>query len=143
LAGVALVGLALVGLALACLICRWVTAGHGRRANRCLAGGSGKLAVVDKSHHALGVKRITILVGVDRKVREGITSDGVQDSAGIFGDHLDMPVKKHPITGQRFIAVAQGVPAMMCLCILRIEVIPGEAGFGSTRTSAHLWSGHG
>jgi hypothetical protein len=67
------------------------------RATACPGRGAGKLTVVDESDHALGRKRIRKFMSIDRKIRQGITTDGVQDSAGIFRDHLHVTIKKDPV----------------------------------------------
>jgi len=95
-----------------------VTAGYVLMAARRPVRGIGYLSVIDEPDDTLGTQRVTIFMGVDRKVRQGIASDGVQDSAGIFRDNLDVVIKQHPVAGQRLVAVTQRVPAMMGLCIL-------------------------
>ena len=95
-----------------------MTAGYVLMAARRPVRGIGYLSVIDEPDDTLGTQRVTIFMGVDRKVRQGIASDGVQDSAGIFRDNLDVVIKQHPVAGLRPVAVAQRVPAMMGLCIL-------------------------
>ena len=83
------------------------------------AGRAAQLAVVDESEHALGGERGRELVRVDREVRQRVPADGVQGSAGIPGDHLDVPVEQHPVAGLRPVAVAERVPAVMRLRVLQ------------------------
>jgi hypothetical protein len=92
--------------------------GHLLTAARRAHRGAQELAIVDKSYDALGIKRITIFMGVDREIWQGIPAGGVQNSAAILRDHLHVAIKQHPVAGQWFVAVAQRVPAVMRLRIL-------------------------
>ena len=67
--------------------------------------GAGELTIVDESDDIPGPQRITVLVGVDREVRQRVAADSVQDPRGIFGDYLDVTVKQDPVAGERLVAV--------------------------------------
>ena len=83
-------------------------------------------------------------VGVDREVRRGVRADGIEHAAGVAGHDLDVLLEKHPVARLRLVAVAERLPPVRAPCAsVTIEVMSGEAGFGSTRTSAHAGSGHG
>ena len=52
------------------------------------------------------------------KLGSGVAADGGQDPVGILADHLDVAVEDHPVAGQRLIAVAHRMPAVMGLRVL-------------------------
>ena len=52
---------------------------------------------------------------VHGQVRQRVGADGVQRGAAVPGDHLDVPVEQYPVARPRPVAVAQRVPAVMCL----------------------------
>jgi hypothetical protein len=94
---------------------RRLSAGGGERA---WGGRSGKRTVVDETHNALGGQRIGVLMGVDGVVGPRITANRVQRSAGVAGHHLDMAVEQHPVARLGCVAIAQRVPAVVCLRVL-------------------------
>ena len=61
---------------------------------------------------------IAVLVGVDGEVRHGVSADGVQDSAGVLGDHLDVTIEHHPVARLRRVPIADGVPPVVGLRVL-------------------------
>jgi hypothetical protein len=85
---------------------------------RCALRCAGEIAVVDKAEDALSGQRIVVGAGVDGEIRQRVATDGVQDTALVFRDDLDVPVEHHPIAGSRQVAVAQRVPAVMRLRVL-------------------------
>ena len=82
------------------------------------ARGTVSLTIVDEPDDTLRAQRIRVFVGVDREIRHGIAPDCVQDAAGIFRDHLNVAIKKHPVAGQGFVTVAQRMPPMLRLRVL-------------------------
>ena len=82
------------------------------------ARGTGNLTIVDESGDTLRAQRVRVFVGVDGVIRHGIAPDRVQDATGIFRDHLNMAIKEDPVARQRFVTVAQRMPAMRRLRVL-------------------------
>jgi hypothetical protein len=65
----------------------------------CALGRAGEIAVVDKAEDALSGQRVVVGAGVDGEIRQRVATDGVQDTALVLRDDLDVPVEHHPIAG--------------------------------------------
>ena len=92
--------------------------GHVRVAPAGLAGVACKRSVVDEAGHALSTQRIRVLVCIDREVRERVATDRMQHPARVAGDYLDVAIEEHPVARQWPVAIAERMPAMVCLRIL-------------------------
>jgi hypothetical protein len=88
------------------------------RARSRMARSTGQVTVIDEASDTLRAERVTILVGVDGKIWQGITPDRMQNAAGILRDDLDVAVEQDPVAWLWLVMVAQRVPAMMRLRIL-------------------------
>ncbi len=93
--------------------------GGGRQGARRRTAAGREISVADKPGHALGGQWSRVLVGVDREVGQRVSADRVQDTTGVLRHDLHMAVEQDPVAGQRIVAVAQRVPAVMRLCVLQ------------------------
>ena len=67
-------------------------------------------------------------MGVDGEIGQRVAANGGQDAIGVLRDHLHVAVKQHPVARQRLIAVAQRMPALMCLGVLQDGNDAGRVG---------------
>ena len=72
-------------------------------------------------------------MGVDGEIGQRVAANGGQDGIGVLRDHLHVAVKQHPVARQRLIAVAQRMPALMCLRVLQDGNDAGRVGVGVHR----------